>query len=61
MESTLKCTQIKLKIRDTLIVNASGGPLTNDTTLWSTNILDFGVPSGFADTLPFGYTWYVEG
>jgi gliding motility-associated-like protein len=45
---------------DTLIVNASGGPLTNDTTLWSTNILDFGVPSGFADTLPFGYTWYVE-
>jgi len=45
---------------DTLIVNASGGPLTNDTTLWSTNVLDFGVPSGFADTLPFGYTWYVE-
>ena len=45
---------------DTLIVNASGGPLTNDTTLWSTNVLDFGVPSGFADTLPFGYTWFVE-
>jgi hypothetical protein len=45
---------------DTLIVNASGGPLTNDTTLWSTHVLDFGVPSGFADTLPFGYTWYVE-
>ena len=45
---------------DTLIINANGGPLTNDTTLWSTNVLDFGVPSGFADTLPFGYTWYLE-
>ena len=29
---------------DTLIALASGGPLTNDTTLWSTNILDFGNP-----------------
>jgi hypothetical protein len=37
---------------DTLEVTAFGGPVTNDTTLWSTNILDFGVPSGFADTLP---------
>jgi len=37
---------------DTLIVNATGGPLTNDTTLWSTHVLDFGVPSGFNDTLP---------
>ena len=45
---------------DTLQVFANGGPLTNDTTLWSTNVLDFGVPSGFADTLPFGYTWYLE-
>ena len=45
---------------DTLIALASGGPVTNDTILWSTNILDFGVPSGFADTLPFGYTWFLE-
>mgnify|MGYP006240219255 CR=1 FL=1 len=29
---------------DTLIALASGGPVTNDTILWSTNILDFGVP-----------------
>ncbi|MFL2574354.1 MAG: hypothetical protein ACJ0QC_01050, partial [Flavobacteriales bacterium] len=39
-------------LSDTLVLTGlSGGPRTNDTTLFSTNILDFANPSGFADTL----------
>ena len=48
--------------RDTLIAIPSGGPRFTDTTLWSSNSLDFGIPSGFADTLPFNnnVTYYLE-
>ena len=48
--------------RDTLVALVAGGPRITDTTLWSTHSLDFGVPSGFADTLPFGnnVTYYLE-
>ena len=48
--------------RDTLVALVAGGPRITDTTLWSTHSLDFGVPAGFADTLPFddSVTYYLE-
>lgn len=45
---------------DQLLASASGGPFTNDTTLWSTNTLDFANPSGFNDTLVGGqYSYFL--
>ena len=37
---------------DTITAYVLGGPTVTDTTLWSTHTMDFGVPSGFNDTLP---------
>ncbi len=34
-----------------VLSNVSGGPTVNDTTLISSNTLDFGIPSGFQDSL----------
>ena len=35
---------------DTITAFVLGGPTVTDTTLWSTNTMNFGVPSGFNDT-----------
>ena len=46
LEHTISCGTT-----DIITATAFGGPITNDTTLWSSNLLDFSNPSGFVNTL----------